>query len=88
MAKQFHDLKAIAELLCISGDQASVLVETGELEAISVHAPGASRRYVRVSDDALERFIVARSMAKRKYVEKASRTRRTSANSKSAHRWV
>lgn len=88
MAKQFHDLKAIAELLCISGDQASVLVETGELEAISVHAPGASRRYVRVSDDALERFIIARSMTKRKVAEKTVRTRRASANSKSARQWV
>ena len=84
MTKNYCRISEVAEYLDVSQDQARKLIDTGQIEAISVHVEGASRQCIRVSSDALRVFIDSRKVAKPSI---QNRKRRGAANSE-PKRWV
>jgi len=61
MASQLYDIPEVMRRLKTSKDTVYRLIAAGDLESCDIAPPGSKAPKTRVSDEAIERFIAART---------------------------
>lgn len=61
MASQLYDIPATARRLNTSKDTVYRLIAAGDLESCDIAPPGSKQPKTRVSDEAISKFIAART---------------------------
>jgi excisionase family DNA binding protein len=76
--KRYFTPRQLAELLQTSADRVVDMIHAGAIVAVNIGAPGCRRATWRISDEAIEQFLAARSL--RPVAAKQPRRRRKTAH--------